>query len=282
LTSGAACVLYLFVTADESVLLLNDPLLYGLDLRARTLLGAVARLILGLALMRKLVAITVRQPPGLSVLFANRMARTARLLQAMVAAYQAGTLKPPRPRKPANAATGASAPAGPDAASPAAFPAAFRGDSPAHPDSDPAPAVAPPEKLSLPRGRGWLGRLVPRVGHVSGGLLQLMAEPEVLAFLEAAPQAGRLLRPLYWMIGMKLPPALQLPKREHHPPAADRVAAERTAAQPAGAAKTRSQSYAQRLRAALRGTPSLHTRIPSADWESSYQHKRRRRPRDSG
>jgi hypothetical protein len=247
------------VTADESVLLLNDPLLYGLDLRARTLLGAVARLILGLALMRKVVAITVRQPPGLSVLFANRMARTARLLQAMVAAYQAGTLKPPRTRKPAGTAPATSA-APPEAADSTARPA----------DPTPAPA-APVPTLALPRGRGWLGRLVPRVGHVSGGLNQLMAEPQFLAFLEAAPQAGRLLRPLYWMIGVKPPPMLQPPKRQRP---SDPAATPAASSPPA--TKGRRQSYAQRLRLLLRSTPSIHTRVPSADWESSGQRKRKR------
>jgi hypothetical protein len=258
------------VTADESVLLLNDPWLYGLDLQAKGLMGALARLTRALALARSVMGMTVRQP-FLSVVFANRMWRTLGLLQALVVQFRAGTLKPPRPRNRTEAATPAAPGGHPPPESPEARAAA----------ADPAPASAPPAGApqgapgpampSLPRGRGWLLRLVPRCGHVSGALTQLMAEPEFLALLDAAPQAGRLLRPLYWMLGLKPPPQLALPKRRR--PAAEHRVAGKQARRP---------SYAQRLRALISSNPSVHTRIPSADWESSHRRKRGRPPRNQG
>jgi hypothetical protein len=258
------------MTADDSVLMLNDPLIYGLDLQARGLLGAVARLIFGLALVSKVVAIQVRQPVGLSFVFARRISRTVRLLQALVAKYRAGTLKLPRKRRREEARTSAALAAAPepqDAAS-------------ADPAAAPVPPAVPPaalawEKVPLPRSRGWLGRLVTRSGAVSGALIQLMAEPEFLAFLEATPQAGRLLRPLYWMVGMKLPPELAPPKRQR-PAAAQAAESPRAGSAQAAGKQEKRPSYAERLRALGRGNISIHTRIPSADWDSSC---RRRKPR---
>jgi hypothetical protein len=63
--------------------------------------------------------------------------------------------------------------------------------------------------FGLPGGSGWLIR---RCGWQAAGcgsqLRQLLAEPEMAALLLAAPQAGRLFRPLCRMLAVELPPEL--------------------------------------------------------------------------
>jgi len=83
------------------------------------------------------------------------------------------------------------------------------------------PAPAPEHRLS--RAFGWLLRLAPgyRTAAYHAYLQQWLAEPEVKAFLEEAPQAGRMLRWLCQMLMVELPPELRLPKRKPKaPPAA--------------------------------------------------------------
>jgi hypothetical protein len=70
----------------------------------------------------------------------------------------------------------------------------------------------------LPRKRGWLAELLPRPGchdarRLTDQLLSTVKnDPEMTAFLAAAPQAGRILRPLLRMLTpQKLPGALRLP-----------------------------------------------------------------------
>ena len=101
-------------------------------------------------------------------------------------------------------------------------------DSRSSPGSSPgAGSPASPEKLRLPGGFGWLLRLVP--GHWTTGygaqLQHWLADPEVVALLKEAPQAGRILRPLLRMLRIELPPELRLPRRERRaaPPAAPAV-----------------------------------------------------------
>jgi hypothetical protein len=67
----------------------------------------------------------------------------------------------------------------------------------------------------FPRGRGWISRLLaPVTGpHCVGTLCLAWEEPEMAAFYAAAPQLGKILRPLAHMIGAPLPEWLKLPKR---------------------------------------------------------------------
>jgi hypothetical protein len=67
----------------------------------------------------------------------------------------------------------------------------------------------------FPRGRGWVVRLlVPVTGPQCLGMLCVAwEEPEMAQFYAAAPQLGRILRPLAHMIGAPLPMWLRLPKR---------------------------------------------------------------------
>ncbi len=60
----------------------------------------------------------------------------------------------------------------------------------------------------LPRGFAWVVRMVPGTAAYGSQLQHLLADPEMAALLAAAPQAGRLLRPLCRMLGVRPPPAL--------------------------------------------------------------------------
>ncbi len=85
------------------------------------------------------------------------------------------------------------------------------------------PADRPVERL--PRGFAWLLRLVPEAAVYGSQLNHLLSDPEMVALLQAAPQMGRLLRPLCQMLGIRLSehPLLQHTRRK------------RAAASPAGA-----------------------------------------------
>ena len=79
----------------------------------------------------------------------------------------------------------------------------------------------------FPRGRAWVVRLLaPVTGQQCVGTLCLAwEEPEMAEFYAAAPQLGRILRPLAHMIGAPVPAWLQLPKRVPTPEARRRRAA---------------------------------------------------------
>ena len=81
----------------------------------------------------------------------------------------------------------------------------------------PPPRLPPPR---LPRGFAWLVRLVPATASGGSQLQYLLAEPEMAALLAAAPQAGRILRPLCRMLGVRPPPALLKPRPPARAPAA--------------------------------------------------------------
>jgi len=91
--------------------------------------------------------------------------------------------------------------------------------------------VAPADALRLPRGYYWLIRLLPYEAAGYGSQLQaLLAEPEMAALLAAAPQAGRILRPLCRLLAITPEGLLALPS------AAGKPAPQPRAAKPAPAA----------------------------------------------
>ena len=64
-----------------------------------------------------------------------------------------------------------------------------------------------PPRSALPRSFGWLLPLVPTEAACRATQLRaVLAEPEMVALIAAAPQATRLLRPLCRMLGLE--PAL--------------------------------------------------------------------------
>ncbi|MHB1303905.1 MAG: hypothetical protein ACYCZB_10585 [Acidiphilium sp.] len=70
---------------------------------------------------------------------------------------------------------------------------------------------------ALPRRFAWLPSLVPEVRGFAGNLRLMLDEPEMQALIAADPRAGRTLRPLCRLLGIKLPPSLQLPKTKPTP-----------------------------------------------------------------
>jgi hypothetical protein len=82
----------------------------------------------------------------------------------------------------------------------------------------PRPADKPdkPEQPRLPPQRfGWILRAVPEPWHVAfwrGPLEELLADPETIALVAAAPQAGRYLRPMCWSLAVELPEYLRRPR----------------------------------------------------------------------
>jgi hypothetical protein len=77
-----------------------------------------------------------------------------------------------------------------------------------------------PQQL-VPRGTGWLIRLVPEAAAAGSQLQHLLADPEMAALVQAAPQLGRLLRPLCRSLAVQ-PPQYLLPERRPRAPRAPR------------------------------------------------------------
>jgi hypothetical protein len=71
---------------------------------------------------------------------------------------------------------------------------------------------------------------VPGTAVYAGQVQTFLADPEAAALLEAAPQAGRILRPLCRMLAIPLPDHLRRPKPSPEPP----PAVADTASPPAG------------------------------------------------
>jgi hypothetical protein len=62
-----------------------------------------------------------------------------------------------------------------------------------------------------PGGHAWLIRLVEPTAQFAGQIEALLQDPEITALLQAAPQAGRIFRPLCRMLGIALPAPLRRP-----------------------------------------------------------------------
>ncbi len=88
----------------------------------------------------------------------------------------------------------------------------------------PARAAPDPGALRLPRERFWLIRLLPHQAAAYGSQLQaLLADPQTAALLAAAPEAGRILRPLCRLLGVHPEGALALPSMAGKPAPKQRV-----------------------------------------------------------
>ncbi len=71
--------------------------------------------------------------------------------------------------------------------------------------------------IRLPSSRGWILRQYPGTGMQAAWLGALFAAPGTAEFLAAAPQAGRLLRPLCRMLGIEPPPVIAPTPRPPRP-----------------------------------------------------------------
>lgn len=78
-----------------------------------------------------------------------------------------------------------------------------------------APRPAP--SVPYPRRSLWLVRIAQPTAQFLQQVEMFLARPETLALVQAAPQAGRLLRPLCHAYGIPLPAYLQLPPRPKRP-----------------------------------------------------------------
>ena len=114
--------------------------------------------------------------------------RQSRRFAALVAKWQAGTLPAPRPPRPR------------------ARPVVER-------------VAKPVTQFVLPRGANWFRKLYPDTAPPLAGTLSdlLHANPDMPALVAAAPQAGRILRPMCRMVGLPPPLYLQLPPRPRRP-----------------------------------------------------------------
>jgi hypothetical protein len=84
------------------------------------------------------------------------------------------------------------------------------------PDPPKKPGEDHKPRDTLPSAFGWIVKYVPLAALYRDQLRELLADPEMIAFLTAAPQAGRLLRPLCRTLGVPLTAEL-LPKPKPNP-----------------------------------------------------------------
>ncbi len=128
----------------------------------------------------------------LVILIWNYLGGIINRFAATVAKLRAGTLPPrraPRPRAPL--------PAG----------------------EPPVSAKPPRQKRLLPRGEMWLVKLLGwQIGNLGSQLEDLLKDPDMAALIAAAPQLGRLIRPLCRALGGDAG-AASLPKRPPTPKA---------------------------------------------------------------
>ena len=147
----------------------------------------------------------------LLILTVGRLNRAAQRVMAIAARLAAGTLRPPRPPLPHPPLP--HPPSRPPMPMPVPVPA------------PPAPPAAPaPPRPRLPQRFGWLlRRLLPqetarcRVANHRSQLAHLLAQPDMVALIEAAPAIGRQIRPVCRMLGLTPPPPLRLPPRPRPP-----------------------------------------------------------------
>ncbi len=133
----------------------------------------------------------------LLVLLWGRLRRMSRRFAALAARFEAGRLAPPRHR-----------------------PTPSR-ERPAVAPPDPPPSPQP----RLPRDPGWLVAYMSEVGWAGSRLRHMLEnDPELAALLAAAPQAGRILRPLWAMLSRDPLPARLVPTRLARPTSAPRPA----------------------------------------------------------
>ncbi len=107
----------------------------------------------------------------------QRLGRLAHRLRTLFARYESNTLPAPRPSRAR------------------------------------IPQIRPPQPR-LPTRRGWIGARIAAAAPCAGAIEHLLHNtPQMRDFVQAAPQAGRLLRPLAHMLGVALPEYLRLPRR---------------------------------------------------------------------
>ena len=136
-------------------------------------------------------------PAPVWALFQQRLHRLALRFQALFDRWQSNTLPTPRPRGDARRS-----------------PHPEAGLPPAQDATRQTPRKPLPR---LPRALGWVNHRIPDSAPPSGWLESLLHDPDTQSFVHAAPQAGRLLRPLCQALGLPQPDWLRLPPRPRKP-----------------------------------------------------------------
>ena len=151
-----------------------------------TALGqALTTIVTGLRLVLRLHAARIPAlAPLLLLVIHNRLGRMAQRLDRLTLLWQENRLPKPRAITPPSATA-------------------------------PEPRPPSPQRPYIPSGQAWLIRLAQPSAQYITHLEIFLARPDTQALVEAAPQAGRILRPLCRMLGVKLPPELRRPRR--HP-----------------------------------------------------------------
>jgi hypothetical protein len=139
-----------------------------------TLATTFAAIIAGLRAAIAPLAARDRARTALLVLLWGRLARSAARFERLFARWRAGTLPRPRPAR-----------------------AGQRTRRQPHPH--------------LPANPAWLVAMVRETAPMATQLQHLLAHPDMAAFLAAAPQAGRILRPLCHMLAVPPPPQTRPP-----------------------------------------------------------------------
>jgi hypothetical protein len=152
---------------------------------AYTLADHIAHLVERLVEMARVFAGMPQANRFVAALAWGRMRRLGERFARLKARLAAGTLRPPR----------------------------ARGDAEARAGDAGRERVRRPPLPFLPRSFGWFARMVPGAGPVAQDFERLLAGPEMPVLMSAAPQAGRILRPLAHMLGIRQPAFLRLPRR---------------------------------------------------------------------
>jgi len=117
------------------------------------------------------------------------------------------------------------------------------------------PATTP----RLPSARAWFLRRIQGGGTATAQLANLLAQPDLADFLRAAPQAGRILRPLWRMLSPDhLPAIIALPPRPPRPPSR-KPASPPTPSPPTSSSQPATRPLPTYVRAAVR---AWRTRAP--------------------
>jgi hypothetical protein len=82
-----------------------------------------------------------------------------------------------------------------------------------------AAGKGPRPKGLLPSGKNWFRKMFGETAPMfAGNLLEILhGDPQMMELAAATPLAGRVLRPMCWMLGVKPPEYLQLPLRPRKP-----------------------------------------------------------------
>ncbi len=112
----------------------------------------------------------------------NYLQRKVRRLERLLTQWQAGRLPKRRAARPKSA-------------------------PPEPATGEPAPSSTP-KPLRLPSRRAWLVRLVQPTAVFGSQLEVLLTHPDIQALIAATPQAGRILRPIFRMLGVHPLPAI--------------------------------------------------------------------------